>query len=381
MKRANLTANNSLFQWLRRVGFGLLIIAACLTAHAQAATFTVAVPEAIELVEWAPDSSGVVGRTDTGSWMRVDINAHEVSESPTYPLQPQLSDTEREVFRTEGVIRTSPDGVLLLYVVREVSADGFPRFNYLLANRRTREIVNTSVPGSEANVGPFLDVMWSADGSAVAIGTLSLSGLQKTYHITIPDRDDLSTIIVQEFDIELNGQRLYTFDPYMNHLLDISDAGDNVLLTAQVDMPDIDPYGEATVLVWWTPAMPEVSRVLYIEHLDARWIRAAFAPGSSDEILIFSRPIQATPTGRLYLYNLIQNDLRSVTLPAEMTFMQVMFSPNGEWIIYGSPAGMVFLPIANLLVGEQIVLTPSYTPSQRPTRTWTPTPTATRAAH
>jgi len=135
--------------------------------------------------EWASDGSFFVFMNpilNPPKWFKVDINTRQITESLDYPLAPDLSAEELQIFQTEDVIRTSPDGQLFLYTVRGIEntniIEGDPRsFWYTVANRNTQQIVVTLISAAnEENIGDFTAIQWSSDSSSVAIRALTEGG-------------------------------------------------------------------------------------------------------------------------------------------------------------------------------------------------------------
>jgi hypothetical protein len=334
-------------------------IAAALLIHtfssglAQEASFSISdLPTYIMLREWSSDSTIFVfqnPQVGIDTWFSVDVNAAQLLESAEYPLSANLSVTETQVFHTRDLIRVSPDGELLLYSTEGPEYIGLiegesRNFWYTLANRNTREVMTTSLgAANEVSLGEFVNLEWSANSSSVVISDLTPAGTRSISYISVPDRSDLRTAEAFTFKIEVDGQWIYTADPFTNRLLDVTSSGELVLLTAQVDDPNLDVYSEPTVFVLWNPLLPEASQLIQIPNIEPALSIAAFSPESEDSLLVWEFDAFGSVSGTLYLYNLRTGNLR--VLRTISPLYNPLFSPDGEWLNYSTETELVFLKI------------------------------------
>jgi hypothetical protein len=71
---------------------------------------------------------------DTGNWF----------ENTVWPLYPDLTEAEKAVFQTEGFIRTSPDGEILIYPSTAQKLT--------IANRTTQQVFETDIDYPSDNI-------------------------------------------------------------------------------------------------------------------------------------------------------------------------------------------------------------------------------------
>jgi Tol biopolymer transport system component len=331
----------------------ILLIYSFNSVRAQKTSFSISdLPGYIMLREWSSDSTIFVfqnPQVGTDTWFSVDVNTAQLMESAEYPVSPNLSEAESQVFQTQDVIRPSPDGELLLYSTNSLEYIGLiegesRNFWYTLANRNTREIMVTRLgAANEVHLGELVNLEWSANSNGLAIGDLTPAGTRSIYYISVPDHSDLQTAEDFTFDMEIDGQRIYTADPFTNRLLDVNSSGELVLLTAQIDDPNLDVYSEPTVFVLWNPFVPEASQLIQIPNIASALSIAAFSPESEDSIFVWEFDAFGSVSGTLYLYNLRSGNLRILRTISPL--YSPLFSPDGEWLSYSSETELVFLKI------------------------------------
>lgn len=315
--------------------------------------------------EWASNSTAFIFQNpsvDSETWFKVEMNTHRITESKRYPLSPVLSNLEAQIFQTRDAIRVSPDGKLLLYATEapeytNVTEGEIRNFWYTLANRNTQQKVTTTLAAAnEVNVGELISVEWSADSSSVAINALTEAGTRRIDYISIPDVSNLKDMMSTSFNLEVEGRQFYTSDPLMNRLMDVRSDGKLVLLTAQEDDPNIDPYSEPTFLVLWNPVTPEISQLIQIAGVDFALTKAVFSPQSENQLLLWQFEAIGAQSGTLYTYDLTSHTLRPLVSIDQL--YNPIFSPDAEWFSYSTGDELVFLKVRDILLG-----TPSALPS------------------
>jgi hypothetical protein len=271
---------------MRKILTLLLVMLLVGLRQLDAQTPAVESPASGRLPEWAADSQTFVYQNVSKSfsdvtptysevfmeapyWESFNPNTHVWHESNVWPLYPNLSAAEQQIFQTTGFIRASPDGQLLAY----------PSLNEKLtiANRNTHEIYVTDIDFIQADRAP---VKWSEDSRGLAVESTvnnPYSYIPLVYYLRITDLLNLKqTQIYKVSDrnqLAIGDRR---FLPVLsNRVLDVHQ---NSVLTIMSDLTDFgnadlgDIYAQP-YLVIWTPENPQESRIINAFYGDS--IKAA----------------------------------------------------------------------------------------------------------
>lgn len=271
-----------------------------------------------------PDSSLSV-ELESPSWIAYNPETHRYVSDTTWWLQPSLSAAEQAAFATHDLIRSSPDGELLLF--SKLDENG--RFQYHLANRTTQEIISLNIDSNEFNFHSFYPIRWSEDGNQLALSTIvsEYSGAPAIWYIDIFDRNNLQNTEVILFEDRLPvGHDFMTIDSFIDRLFDISADGTQVVLSTK-DLSDLTLDQLPHFVIVWQPDAPEDSLIIE-DYAPSDIASIAFVPHDETQLLVLLK------SGELYLYDLetrYQQQLAALE-PSDFTF----FSPDGRWLAYAN---------------------------------------------
>lgn len=293
-------------------------------------------------------------------------------ESNVWPLYPNLSTAEQAIFQTNGFIRLSPDGQLLIY----------PSLNEKLtvANRLSQQVFETNIDYSVPN---YLPIWWSEDGNGVAVretGESEAFDDPIIYYVKIINRQNLTQL--QIYSVQLAqpltvGNRVYT--PVEQE--QVLDVHQHMVLTT---MSDLTNFGNAELslnqaqshLVIWNPENPQASVI--IDAFNGRKVQAAaFVPNDPQRLLVVlfqGRDLSFPVQDGIYLYNIQTRALQLLMRLDDTYFLpDTLFSPDGNWLelSYNYKNGYAFFRTSDLLA-----LPPLAAPTLFPTFTTVPTYTS-----
>jgi WD40 repeat protein len=297
----------------------------------------------------------------TGDWF----------ETTVWPLYPNLSEAEKAVFKSDGFIRTSPDGEILVYPSATQKLT--------IANRTTQQIFETDIDYPSDNVLPN---WWTEDGQGVAVegsGNSPYVFDPIDYYLRLRDRQDLTKtdIYLVRWTQKLPaGGRLFT--PVETER--IFDVHDNQVLTT---MSDVTNWGKSELgtdeaqsyLVIWNPENPEASVI--IDAFSGLSVRAAaFVPNDPQRLLVILDNNDvggrfAVQEG-LHVYDLQTQGLEYLANFDGYYVNSSHFSPDGNWIAVKISGVNQY---AFFRTDDLLALSPLGVPTAFPT--FTPVPTYT----
>lgn len=262
------------------------------------------------------------------SWIAYDVETGLSAASDRWPLQPELSPEERELFISdlplEPFIFASPDARFLVFARTVSLQTGLS--TVALADREAGAVIDLPLPVSSADSFDALRVWWSDDSSQVVVQTISDFGAPLILHAAQYD-GSLDEGSFTPFDLQMDERVFLPISAPFEGVLDLSPDGACVLVKS-TEENDERPIR----LIVWCPADEAQTRIL--DDLDAAPILAgAFAP-EGDE------PAENRPLLLVTLDGLIELDPergQAVTLLPEINTAQVLtvsFSPDGRWLTY-----------------------------------------------
>lgn len=300
------------------------------------------------LMLWSSDSRTVTirGRVielQEISWVTVEVANQNVSVSDTFSLGVSLNTEELDFFSLSEVVRFSPDEQLILYteaIEDNTSTNESPEsyalnYQFVIANRATREIYHTGILTEDMTVdtlqvGP---IIWSENSHALAIETWGIAGDAKVFHISIPDANNLQTIMITEFRAVIGNELYYIPDALRGGLAAIDASGERVLVYANRLEESADIYEERSFLIDWKPRQPGQTMNIRSET-DDRTGSPRFISSSENELFYWKSeaPFEAN-NGALYRYNL-ETDVETLLWQPSSEVIPISFSPNGDWGVF-----------------------------------------------
>lgn len=278
------------------------------------------------------------------------------------------------MFQTEGFVRISPDGQILVYPSLENKLT--------LANRSTQEILETDIDYySYDNEKP---IRWSEDSQGFAIegsGPSAYIAQPIDYYIRLRDplkltQTEIYSVRWNEF-MKLEGRE---FTPVLQE--PILDVHNHQVLTTMSDLTshdnsDLNTYHAQSYLVIWNPENPENSVIIDAFYGDNVQV-AAFVPNNPQQLLVVLGNEQVdrrfTVQPGLYLYDVETYEVRYLA-PFDKGY-PFSFSPDGNWLVFKSNENYQFAFFRTReLIGMTPLAFPSAFPTFTPVPTYTPTPT------
>jgi hypothetical protein len=293
-------------------------------------------------------------------------------ESSVWPLYPNLSAAEQAIFQSNGFIRISPDGQLLVYP----SLSG----KLTVANRLSQQVFETNIDYSVPNPLP---IWWSEDGNGVAIretGESEAFDDPIIYYVKIINRQNLAQS--QIYSVQLAqpltiGNRVYT--PVEQE--QVLDVHQHTVLTT---MSDLTNFGNSELtlnqaqshLVIWNPENPQASVI--IDAFNGRKVQAAaFVPSDAQQILVVlgneQEQLNFPVKEGLYRYNIQTHDLKFLTSFDTYYLDTPVFSPDGNWLAIEAKAMSKY---AFFRTSDLLSLSPLGIMTPFPTYTYVPTYTS-----
>ena len=278
--------------------------------------------------------------TDSAGWQTINIATHSISSGDdVWSLQPTLTEEQINLFLPREFVYTSPDTNLLIFG-RE-PADNLGLRELVIANLTTLQVVSLGITAFSDTFSPdTFDVQWSADSHAAIVAFYDFSGAQRVFHIDISNFDNLENHLVNEFNVQIDGNPYTTTPTLEDKLLDLSVDGQAVLLIARDSTVDefTTFYDHQPELIIWRPYTGE-AEIIETDIVIQGDFNGSFAPNSSNTILI------ASPQG-LFIHQSVTSQL----LESEhINNAYEYFSPDGEWLAIIESGAIEILSIQNLL--------------------------------
>ncbi len=282
----------------------------------------------------------------TPNWLEYDVTTQETTNQNTWPLQPTLTDDERQTFDVstnpdgrESFIYESPDGRFLVYG-KGNETDDSGRWSIGIADRQQGQAVTLPIHVWDPFSGPrYFKVLWSADSKAFAANFLSDDGTPVFVHVGGYEAD-LSGAVVNWFSISVKDRNFYPFGGYGQDIFALSGDGSHVLLTSNEETAE-DPSSPVKLLLW-DVLNPDASQI--IDSLDGGKIGAtSFVPGDETKLLILN-------DAGLMLYDLSNGESTQITTDINTESTQrAAFSPDGNWLVSVTGDGAFMMNVKDLL--------------------------------
>lgn len=283
---------------------------------------------------WSADGQALVFADGTrsarvnleqGDWIQYDVDTEQLIETPSWPLQPTLTDQEREMLRPipDSFIFESPNKNYLAY-----AAELNPEYSGRLAvgERPTLSFVgfDDKTIYNPTSIVKSFNVQWNLDNSAfVVTQPTPYAGYEAYFHYYVSGfEEDMSSARSVHVPSQF-GERYFDLDVF-----DLSQDGHKVLMYGR----EIDPNQPVDVwknrFVIWDAANPEASLVL--DGLETENVlHGSFIPGSDGEQLLF------VDVDGISAYDIATNQ-KTVLYPEinATLFQQAWFSPDSSHLAF-----------------------------------------------
>jgi len=262
------------------------------------------------------------------AWENFNVLTDEYRVDFAWRGQPALTAAEMDMFATEDVIRTSPEGSLMLYARNRQPN----QWTFELANRNTRDRVDTQIITGATTLLPTVAVYWS-ESSDLVVGYPNAVGVSLIWHIDIVNPLNLGETVIQDIRSLRLGDLEYVIDSAFTDILrDIDSTGQLVLLTAsEYSLVDPNPQFQNRLIIWDIEHPEQSQAVPDLNGL--RVLAAAFAP----EPYSSSHIVYLVETGDIHLHTLGSHQdqvLTHIDLPEPFLIFPPQFSPNGQQLAY-----------------------------------------------
>jgi Tol biopolymer transport system component len=264
--------------------------------------------------------------TDSPGWQTIDLSTRSLTTgSNIWPLQPNLMDTQQNVFMPYGFVYTSPNTNLLIF--GQEPSDDLARRDLVIANRNTLQVVSLGKRAISDTFRPnSFNVQWSDDGHAAVVAFADLSDALQIIHVDIPDFDNLQNVVVREFEPDISGIPYDITAASEDDFLDLSGDGQAVLVIARDSTSNevTTFYDHPPALVIWRPYTNDAT-IVGGDILIEENFSAAFAPDSTSTIFV------ANSQG-LFFHNSGANVTRQLLTSERVANWFKSFSPDGRWL-------------------------------------------------
>jgi len=287
----------------------------------------------VQHLSWSTDSRSLVFN-DGVVWQQYDLQTRRLSQSQTWPLQPQLTKAEKLLFKPQSFMFGSPNGRYIVYVGRcrpfpkgKVGGEGTTCESYIeLLDRYQGKAFDVAVVGfvDYYNGSDDFSIFWNRQSSAFTITSrLTYGGGVWIGYVSL--RKGLQSLTPADVLPLTIGNRSYTLvDDWLRFpVFDISDNGDVVLLHVSLN----DTVDDQTIpqIALLNPLNPTQSQIIDLEG-SKTVIGAAFKAGNEQKLLI-------ADDRSLLEYDLTTGTSRVASDIISSTQARIAaFSPDRKWL-------------------------------------------------